>query len=102
MYLKSDKTEGHLLSEHMNILGRNIILAPKGVLLYSGYIIILFSIIGFGYISSKILSSRLSVGELGLNGILFMTILSYLTNFLITHNYVHNSIFLIIEYGDKI
>ena len=65
-------------------------------ILYSGYIIILFSIIGFGYISSKILSSRLSVGELGLNGILFMTILSYLTNFLITHNYVHNSIFLII------
>ncbi len=65
-------------------------------ILYSGYIIILFSIIGFGYISSKILSSRLTVGELGLNGILFMTIFSYLTNFLITHNYVHNSIFLII------
>ena len=65
-------------------------------ILYSGYIIILFSIIGFGYISSKILSFRLSLGELGLNGILFMTIFSYLTNFLITHNYVHNSIFLTI------
>ena len=64
--------------------------------LYFGYIIILFSIIGFGYISSKILSTRLSIGELGLNGILFMTIFSYLTNLIIPHNYIHNSIFLII------
>tara|TARA_B100001057_G_scaffold204488_1_gene205174 strand:- start:2406 stop:4058 length:1653 start_codon:yes stop_codon:yes gene_type:complete len=65
-------------------------------ILYFGYIIILFSIIGFGYISSKILSTRLSIGELGLNGILFMTIFSYLTNLIIPHNYIHNSIFLII------
>ena len=30
MYLKSDETEGNLLSEHMNIFARNRLLAPKG------------------------------------------------------------------------
>ena len=65
-------------------------------LLYFGYIIILFSIIGFGYLSSKLLSIRLSLGELGLSGILFMTILSYITNLFVNHNFIHNSIFLTI------
>ena len=64
--------------------------------LFFGYLIILFSIIGFGYLSSKLLPNRLSLGELGLNGILFMTILSYITNLFVPHNFIHNSIFLII------
>ena len=64
--------------------------------LYLGYLIILFSIIGFGFISSKFLSLRLSLGELGLSGILLMTILSYVTNFFFAHNFIHNSIFLIL------
>ena len=64
--------------------------------LYLGYLIILFSIIGFGFISAKFLSLRLSLGELGLSGILFMTILSYVTNFFFAHNFIHNSIFLIL------
>ena len=64
--------------------------------LYLGYLIILFSIIGFGFISSKFLSLRLSLGELGLSGILLMTILSYVTNFFFAHNFLHNSIFLIL------
>ena len=61
--------------------------------IYFGYLIILFSIIGFGYLSSKILSIRLSVGEMGLNGILFMTIISYITNLFFSHNSFHNSFF---------
>ena len=65
-------------------------------ILYFGYIIILFSIIGFGYVSSKFLSIRLSLGELGLSGILFMTILSYITNLFIPHGFIHNSIILAI------
>ena len=65
-------------------------------ILYLGYLIILFSIIGFGYLSSKILSIRLSLGELGLSGILFMTILSYITNLAFPHNFIHNSIFLVL------
>jgi len=64
------------------------------LVLYFGYILILFSIIGFGSLSSKILSVRLSIGELGLSGILFMTILSYITNFFVPHGFIHNSIFL--------
>ena len=64
--------------------------------LYFGYLIILFSIIGFGYLSTKLLSIRLSIGELGLSGILFMTILSYITNLFVSHGFIHNSIFLVI------
>ena len=64
--------------------------------LYFGYLIILFSIIGFGYLSSKLLSIRLSLGELGLSGILLMTILSYITNLFISHGFIHNSIFLLV------
>ncbi len=65
-------------------------------ILYFGYLIILFSIVGFGYLSSKLLSIRLSLGELGLSGILFMTILSYITNLFVSHGFIHNSIFLVI------
>ncbi len=65
-------------------------------LLYFGYLIILFSIIGFGYLSSKLLSIRLSLGELGLSGILIMTILSYITNLFVSHGFIHNIIFLTI------
>ena len=64
--------------------------------LYFGYLIILFSIIGFGYLSAKILSIRLSLGELGLSGILFMTVISYITNLFVSHGFIHNSIFLAI------
>tara|TARA_Y100000287_G_scaffold136308_1_gene111149 strand:+ start:225 stop:479 length:255 start_codon:yes stop_codon:yes gene_type:complete len=63
---------------------------------YFGYLAILFSIIGYGYISSKLLSVRFSLGEMGISGILLITILSYLTNFVFAHNFVHNSIILLI------
>ena len=66
------------------------------LVLFLGYLTILFSIIGYGYISSKILSVRFSLGEMGISGILFITILSYLTNFVFAHNFIHNSTFLII------
>ena len=64
--------------------------------LYSCYLTILFSIIGYGFISSKILSARFSLGEMGISGILFVTLLSYSTNFIFAHNFVHNSLFLVI------
>ena len=63
---------------------------------FLGYLTILFSIIGYGYISSRILSVRLSLGEMGISGILLLTILSYLTNFVFAHNLVHNSIVFVI------
>ena len=64
--------------------------------LYFGFLIILFSIIGFGYLSSKLLSIRFSLGETGLSGILFMTIFSYITNLFVSHGFIHNTIFLAI------
>ena len=64
-------------------------------ILFFGYLIILFSIIGFGHLSAKILSVRLSLGELGLSGILFMTILSYITNLLVPHGFIHNSFIIV-------
>ena len=63
---------------------------------FLGYLTILFSIIGYGFLSSKILSVRFSLGEMGLSGILFVTILSYFTNLIFSHNFTHNSIFLIV------
>ena len=65
-------------------------------ILFFGYLVILFSIIGCGYISTKLLSIRLSIGELGLSGILLMIILSYITNLFVSHNFIHNLIFLAI------
>ena len=65
-------------------------------ILYFGYLIILFSIIGFGYLSSKLLSIRLSLGEMGISGILFMIILSYISNLFVSHGFIHNSFFLAI------
>ena len=65
-------------------------------ILYFGYLIIISSIIGFGYLSSKLLSIRFSLGELGLSGILLMTILSYITNLFVSHGFIHNFIFLLI------
>ena len=40
MYLKSDETEGNLLTEHMDIFAKNRLWVPKGVILYSTHIII--------------------------------------------------------------
>ena len=60
------------------------------------YLVISFSIIGYGNLSSKVMGAKLSLSELGFNGLLLMIILSYLTNFLTPHGYTHNLIILII------
>ena len=44
------------------------------------YFSITFSIIGYGNIFSSISNRKFSIGERGLNGILFLIIISYLTN----------------------
>ena len=53
MYLKSDETEGNLLSEHMNIFARNRLLVPKGVILYSTNIIIHFYVPGVSLLEAS-------------------------------------------------
>ncbi len=62
----------------------------------SYYIIILFSIIGYGVLFSKIFNNynkNFSLVVLGFLGLFFIAFLSYLTNFFFSHSYVHNIIF---------
>ena len=61
------------------------------------YFSITFSIIGYGNIFSSISNRKFSIGERGLNGILFLIIISYLTNFFYPHSLSHN--LLIISIG---
>jgi hypothetical protein len=65
------------------------------IIIISYYIAILISIIGFGYIASKILRIDIvskDVMLFGILGIIFLTFLSYLTNLFTSHNILHNSI----------
>ncbi len=60
------------------------------------YLILTFSIVGYGKLFFVFSKEKFDVGFEGLVGILFLIILSYLTNFLTTHNYLHNSIIIIL------
>ena len=65
------------------------------ILLYFSALIISFSILGYGFLLSKIINKDLSyynLGYQGLLGILFLTTISYLTIFFVKHDYVHNII----------
>ena len=69
------------------------------VLIFIVYFLTIFSTIGYGFALQKITGLNkysLNIGFIGLSGILFMTILSYITNLFVSHNFIHNSIFLII------
>ncbi|MDC0249820.1 hypothetical protein OAK18_00285 [Candidatus Pelagibacter sp.] len=62
-------------------------------LLYFSALIISFSILGYGFLLSKIIDKNLlsyNLGYQGLLGILFLTFISYLTIFFMKHGYIHN------------
>ena len=64
-------------------------------LLYFSALTISFSILGYGYLLSRIIDKDLSsynLGYQGLLGILFLTFISYLTIFFVKHGYIHNII----------
>ena len=64
-------------------------------LLYFSALIISFSILGYGFLLSRIIYKDLlsyNLGYQGLLGILFLTFISYLTIFFIKHGYIHNII----------
>ncbi|WP_218836701.1 hypothetical protein, partial [Candidatus Pelagibacter communis] len=64
-------------------------------LLYFSALIISFSILGYGYLLSRIIDKDLlsyNLGYQGLLGILFLTFISYLTIFFVKHGYIHNII----------
>ena len=60
------------------------------------YILIIFSVVGYGFIGSKIINIKLSLGEIGFIGLLTLILISYSTNFIFSHSSVHNSIIIII------
>ena len=60
------------------------------------YLLVVFSVIGYGFISSKIICNKFSLGEIGFIGLLTLILISYSTNFLIPHSIIHNSVIIII------
>ena len=62
----------------------------KLFILFIFYFLIVFSVIGYGNIFSLISNREYSIGEKGLNGILFLIIISYITNFFVPHSINHN------------
>ena len=63
------------------------------ILLYSFALIFTFSIIGYGFLLSRIINKELlnyNLGYQGLLGIFFLTVISYTTIFFFKHGYIHN------------
>lgn len=60
------------------------------------YALIILSIIGYGKIFSYIFlkNIKLDISQLGFFGLFFLIIISYVTNFFLEHNYIHNLVIL--------
>ena len=59
------------------------------------YLLLLSSIIGYGYFFANNISTynkNANIGYLGIYGIFILTLISYLTNLILPHNFVHNYI----------
>ena len=65
------------------------------------YIFIIISILGYGYLICNVLIKSTftkNIGYVGLTGVFFLTIYSYLTSIFISHGLFHNSLFLSIGF----
>ena len=63
------------------------------------YFLIVLSVVGHGILAIKVTKTNLSadeIGFVGLVGIFFLILYSYITHFFISHDYLHNIIFIII------
>ena len=69
------------------------------ITLFFFYFILVFSIIGFGKFVCINTNLKFDIGFQGLLGILFLIIVSYLTNYLFPHNYFHNSFVILIGFS---
>ena len=59
------------------------------------YFTVLFSILGYGKLVTLFNSNNQDNEFDGINGIAFLIVLSYITNFFTAHNYLHNSIIIL-------
>ena len=67
------------------------------IIFISTYLVLITSIIGYGLFFSifctsynKVNVDNVSTGYVGLYGIFVLTLISYLTNLVLPHNYAHN------------
>ena len=63
------------------------------------YFLIVLSVVGHGFLAIKLTKTNVSteeIGFVGLIGIFFLILYSYITHFFISHGYVHNIIFITI------
>ena len=63
------------------------------------YFLIILSVVGHGFLAIKFTKSSLSIEEIGfvgLVGIFFLILYSYITHFFMSHGYLHNIIFITI------
>ena len=63
------------------------------------YFLIVLSVVGHGVLAIKLTKTNISIDEIGfvgLVGIFFLILYSYITHFFISHGYIHNIIFIII------
>ena len=63
------------------------------------YFLIVLSVIGHGVLAIKLTKTNISIEEIGfvgLVGIFFLILYSYITHFFISHGYLHNLIFIFI------
>ena len=64
-------------------------------ILFFFYFTVLFSILGYGKLVTLFNSNNQDNEFDGINGIAFLIVLSYITNFFTSHNYLHNSIIIL-------
>ena len=63
------------------------------IIITSYYLTILISIIGFGYLCSRIININITsknIALFGFFGVISLTFVSYLTNLFLAHNFSHN------------
>ena len=63
------------------------------------YFFIVLSVVGHGVLAIKLTKTNISteeIGFVGLAGIFFLILYSYITHFFVSHGYLHNIIFITI------
>ena len=69
------------------------------IIFISFYFTIIFSVLGYGYLAVNFSKKKYilhDLGYIGLVGILFLIIISYISHFFVSHNYIFNCLILII------
>ncbi len=69
------------------------------LIFFVSYFLIVLSVIGHGVLAIKLIKTNISteeIGFVGLVGIFFLILYSYITHFFISHDYIHNIVFVII------